>query len=1240
LRFEPLEDRRMLAVITVDSLLDNFDPNSPATDGVITLREAILAANTNTAVGDAPAGSAGGDTIDFAASLTGGKIVLSGGELPITEALTIDATGLAAPLEINANQQSRVMNFTASTGDLSLAGLTLTGGRTTSNGSINGGGGIRFESNGTLALTDSTLSGNSTTGDAARGGGIFTFSGAVTLTNSTLSGNNTTGDLARGGGIFTFSGAVTLTNSTLSGNSTAGFLAFGGGIGTYSGAVTLTNSTLSGNSTAGFGAYGGGIYASSGAVTLTQSTLSGNSTAGNNSHGGGIFTYLFGAVTLTNSTLTGNFTTGANADGGGIFVFNSATNPPLTILNSIVAGNTVALGTGPDLLPDPESTLTVNYSLIGVADGLTFTGNVGNLTGTATSPLDPQLGPLADNGGPTQTHALILGSPAINAGDPAFIAPPAFDQRGAPFARVFGGTIDIGAFEFAPLAVVNNTSDVDDGDPFNGMTSLREAINLANSNPGPDAIEFDLALSGQTIPLGGSELRITDAIIIDASMLSNHVTINAGGQSRVLFIDDPGLSDESFDVTLTGITVTGGRTTANGQHGGAIWSAQFGTLTLYESIVTGNHTEGVGARGGGIRSSGDVVLNQSTVSNNSTQGDDAAGGGIHSSRAVILQESTVTGNSTAGSNAYGGGFVADFTSTITESIISENRTTGPNSNGGGFVFDGGTVTLIESTVSGNRTAGAGSLGGGVYATGPLKLVDSTVDGNYTMAASTHGGGIYSTFPLSISGSTISGNHTNGQTARAGAIFAKNGGVAISDSSITGNYTAGDFAQAGAIYTSLGTLDIERTTINGNRTEGLSSYGGAIWAVQSNVTISSSTVSGNTTAQAGSRGGAMWVSGELRLDQSTISGNSTAGSNADGGAIFTFSNIPVTIILSTITNNMATGQSGDGGAIFVSNLAQDLPLSVTGSILAGNTAAGSGNDLLPDPDSPLIANHSLIGTGMTPTSGGNNVSIDNPQLGPLADNGGPTLTHALLPGSPAIDAGDPDFDPDAFDPPLLYDQRGAPFVRVFDGDGAGGARIDIGAYEFIADDAVHALFGDYNQNGIADAADYTVWRDTLGQTGVTPYSRADGDGDGMITSGDYQVWKDHFGEVVPLPGAGSAALIASSTELSSENIAVESADAPAALPEVAAARRTATRVPPLPVTEFGGVARNREAAVIHSQRLLSPRAVDLLLAARDRYLPDDADGEFSLRASDDGDAADDERLLSAVDMALAIHDAVR
>ena len=89
LAVETLEDRRMLAVITVDSLLDNFDPGAPTSDGVVTLREAITAANTNAVSGDAPAGS-GADTILFDAALSGQTITLGGTELEITDTLTID----------------------------------------------------------------------------------------------------------------------------------------------------------------------------------------------------------------------------------------------------------------------------------------------------------------------------------------------------------------------------------------------------------------------------------------------------------------------------------------------------------------------------------------------------------------------------------------------------------------------------------------------------------------------------------------------------------------------------------------------------------------------------------------------------------------------------------------------------------------------------------------------------------------------------------------------------------------------------------------------------------------------------------------------------------------------------------------------------------------------------------------------------------------------------------------------
>ncbi len=414
LHVETLEDRRMLAVITVDSLLDNAFP-----DGGITLREAILAANTNTAVGDAPAGDVGADTIEFAAALSGQTINLAA-ELQITEALTIDARALAANVTIDANNASRIFNITATTGDFTLAGLTLTGGRTTGN---NG-------------FSDNTFS----------GGAIRSLTtGSLTIDQSTVSGNSTAGIRADGGGIFSLH------------------------------TVTLTGSTVSGNSIASSDADGGGVY-SYGSVTLTNSTVSGNSTAGNNSDGSGIFSK--GNVTLSNSTVSDNRATHSSAAGGGIFNSNNT----ITITNSIGAGN-MAGGGSPDIRPG-TSTLSVNYSLLGTAV-TPDAGGSGNLFSDT-----PLLGPLASNGGPTETHALLAGSLAIEAGDPGFnVGATPNDQRGAPFLRGVGTRVDIGAYERQTVASLNLTVDTNvdenDGDYSAGDLSLREAIGLATVASAP-----------------------------------------------------------------------------------------------------------------------------------------------------------------------------------------------------------------------------------------------------------------------------------------------------------------------------------------------------------------------------------------------------------------------------------------------------------------------------------------------------------------------------------------------------------------------------------------------------------------------------------------------------------------------------------------------------------------------------------------------------------------------------------
>jgi hypothetical protein len=217
---------------------------------------------------------------------------------------------------------------------------------------------------------------------------------------------------------------------------------------------------------------------------------------------------------------------------------------------------------------------------------------------------------------------------------------------------------------------------------------------------------------------------------------------------------------------------------------------------------------------------------------------------------------------------------------------------------------------------------------------------------------------------------------------------------------------------------------------------------------------------------------------------------------------------VTLARSTLSGNKATRR---GGGIYQSYSLSNFPISISGSILAGNTTGSGGPDVWFGPKSTLNAYYSVIGFNLT---GNFNVVTNHPLLGPLADHGGPTQTHALLPGSPALDAGDPAITSGT-------DQRGAGFNRVVDGDVVSGARIDIGSYESQGVPGFPA--GDYNHNGIADAADYVVWRKTLGQTG--PNLPANGDNTGAsqdkIDQADYVFWRTNFGNTaVPVSGAGA------------------------------------------------------------------------------------------------------------------------
>ena len=533
-------------VITVDSAADPGDGDC-ATDGC-TLREAILETDD---------GDSDRDRILFAASLSGATITLDGTQLPILdETLRIEGPGSGA-LNVDGVDTSRILyvdagklepvtvsgltlaNGTALTGgalaafnsDLTLVDTVITGSEasTTVGGGIyhyggsltlrdstvstntaaGSGGGLNFRVDSTpepqekLVVTDSQVSGNtSTSGD---GGGIYTRNAPSLVEGTALSQNHA---LAGSGGgqhsahpTGTAPVTATFSDSTVSGNDAA---VYGGGISAQE-AVTVVRSTLSGNTANGgggglsgqytdidastisgndvlTGGYGGGVR--SRYTEIRRSTVSGNSIIGAIANGAGISADA--TLTLESSTVSGNTAEEPTSKGGG--VYSSAGYTP-TIVSSIIANNSA--GAGPDLYGVP---FQAEFTIVEDGAGATIneTVAISNLVG-----LDPELGPLADNGGPTMTHLPGRESPAIDFG---FSDGSESDQRGLPrpvdlagFPNSFGvggDASDMGAVEMTPEESF--------GPSFCGgkqATIVQRSGRRLNGTAGPDVIVGNQALN-------------------------------------------------------------------------------------------------------------------------------------------------------------------------------------------------------------------------------------------------------------------------------------------------------------------------------------------------------------------------------------------------------------------------------------------------------------------------------------------------------------------------------------------------------------------------------------------------------------------------------------------------------------------------------------------------------------------------------------------------------------------------
>ena len=371
-------------------------------------------------------------------------------------------------------------------GNLDLSGSSLVEivdsefvGNDASNGGNGGGLYLEGGSRTDVEIIDSSFNGNR----GKNGGAIFSRSnGTLNMVESELRDNLAT---AFGGGLnLSGSGQFYVDSTTISGNRAAE--GDGGGIAAeddFGGMLVVSNSTISQNSAN----QAGGILVRSSEdalLSVLNSTISGNSAW---SQGGGVSFRALNSnasASFLSSTIYQNRVRQTGRAGAGVALIDA----DASFNNTIVAGN--ISDDAPDVFLTNDASLSfTQYNLFGVQPNAVLDDT--NLSGTAATPLDPRLAPLADNGGPTLTHALLNDSPAINMGSPEgeLVTALQFDQRGAGFARILEGITDMGAFESGDnvsFVAVDRRSD--DSFEYGNDGSLLESQSLSSDNRNPTGI--------------------------------------------------------------------------------------------------------------------------------------------------------------------------------------------------------------------------------------------------------------------------------------------------------------------------------------------------------------------------------------------------------------------------------------------------------------------------------------------------------------------------------------------------------------------------------------------------------------------------------------------------------------------------------------------------------------------------------------------------------------------------------
>ncbi|HEX8916397.1 MAG TPA: choice-of-anchor Q domain-containing protein [Humisphaera sp.] len=567
-------------------------------------------------------------------------------------------------------------------------------------------------------------------------------------------------------------------------------------------------------------------------------------------------------------------------------------------------------------------------------------------------------------------------------------------------------------------------------------TTLRAAINAANARAGADAITFAAGARG-TIQLDEALPTLTGQVAVD------------GPGAGALTVRRKASADTDFSIfrvaptataAINGLTVSGGTGTgaplydyASALQGGGIFNE--GTLSVRDCTFAGNSrrppddgTEGVVLAGGAIASTGTLRVAGCHFTDNRALYD---GGAV----AVVGGTLDLADSSFRSNRCDSGGSCVDvpvgtaatiascsFADSVGRAIDNDGTTTLSGStvrktfSSGGAILNDGRMTIVGCAI-GENSAGdwySDASGTSVWnrPDGQLKLIDTVLYGD-----------------ADPRGWTIDNDGTLG-AANCRIRDSSNGGVVNTGSFtgdrlvVSGNRSGGN----GGGVLNLGTLALSASTIAGNAAK----HGAGICNNRGTVTLTGCTISGNHTLPFGDGGGVWNDRGTVRLFNCTVAGNTAA---KGGGGVWTHSGT-LRIVQSTLVRNRALA----GGGVYNSGAAR-----LDNSILALNT------DLLGEPDDvtgalSVASGFNLVGTGkaggLKTGVRGNRVGVTAAQLKltPLASNGGPTRTIALLAGSVAINVGSNALSVDAAGKPLVGDQRGAGFPRIV------GGRVDVGAFE--------------------------------------------------------------------------------------------------------------------------------------------------------------------------------------------------